>query len=107
MTQARVFFERALTLDPDNIEALVGAARVESALGSNLFSNDRIAHLAAAETALIKAQSIAFGIGHRPDFYEPRDPRHRRMRAGVGVGSQFSYRARFRRFRQVYSRSRR
>ena len=48
MTQARVFFERALTLDPDNIEALVGAARVESALGSNLFSNDRIAHLAAA-----------------------------------------------------------
>jgi tetratricopeptide (TPR) repeat protein len=58
MTQARVFFERALTLDPDNIEALVGAARVESALGSNLFSNDRIAHLAAAETALIKAQSI-------------------------------------------------
>ena len=58
MAQARVFFERALTLDPDNIEALVGAAQVDSALGSNLFTNDRIAHLAAAERALIKAQSI-------------------------------------------------
>jgi TolB-like protein/class 3 adenylate cyclase/tetratricopeptide (TPR) repeat protein len=58
MAQARVLFERALTLDPDNIEALVGAAQVESALGSNLFTSDRIAHLAAAETALIKAQSI-------------------------------------------------
>lgn len=58
LAQARVFFERALTLDPDNIEALVGAAQVESALGSNLFTNDRTAHLATAETALIKAQSI-------------------------------------------------
>ena len=37
MTQARGFFERALALDPDNIEALVGSARVDSALGANLY----------------------------------------------------------------------
>ena len=29
MTQARGFFERALALDPENVEALVGMARVD------------------------------------------------------------------------------
>ena len=29
MTQARDFFERALTLDPGNVEALVGTALVD------------------------------------------------------------------------------
>jgi TolB-like protein/class 3 adenylate cyclase len=59
MAQARGFFERALTLDPDNIEALVGMAQVDTALGANSFTNDRIARLTAAETALIKVLSIA------------------------------------------------
>jgi TolB-like protein/Tfp pilus assembly protein PilF len=59
LMQARDFFERALTLDPDNIEALVGAAQVDNALGTSLLTNDRIARLAAAEAALIKALSIA------------------------------------------------
>lgn len=56
MAQARDFFERALSLDPKNIEALVGAAQVECAI---LFTHDRIERLAAAEAALIKALSIA------------------------------------------------
>ena len=58
LTQARNFFERAMALDPGNIEALVGAAQVDSALGGNLFTDDRIARLAVAEKALIKALSL-------------------------------------------------
>jgi tetratricopeptide (TPR) repeat protein len=59
MSQARDFFERALTLDPGNIEALVGAAQVDTAVGINFLTKDRIARLAVAETALIKVLSIA------------------------------------------------
>ena len=59
MAQARGFFERALTLDPDNIDALVGTAQVDIALGVNLFTNDRVVLLAAAEAALVKALSVA------------------------------------------------
>ena len=59
MTQARGFFERALALDPGNIEALVGAAQVNTAIGANFFTNDRIARFAAAEAASTKALSIA------------------------------------------------
>jgi TolB-like protein len=60
MSQARDFFERALTLDPGNIEALVGGAQVEIATVAGLvFSDDRTVHLAVAETALIKALSLA------------------------------------------------
>ena len=40
MTQAQAFFDRALALDPDNVEALVGAARVEAAIGANLITDD-------------------------------------------------------------------
>jgi tetratricopeptide (TPR) repeat protein len=59
LTQARDYFERALTLDPGNIEALVGTAQVEIALAAGfLFSDDRIARLAVAETTLIKALSL-------------------------------------------------
>jgi tetratricopeptide (TPR) repeat protein len=59
MTEARDLFERALTLDPHNLEALIGVAQVDSALASNLFTNDRIARLASAEAAVIKALSMA------------------------------------------------
>lgn len=59
MAQARDLLERALRLDPDNIDALVGTAQVDTALGSILFTNDRIAHLASAEATLINALSIA------------------------------------------------
>jgi TolB-like protein/class 3 adenylate cyclase/Flp pilus assembly protein TadD len=58
LTQARGYFERALALDPGNIDALVGTAQVEMALGVAGFTDDRIARLAVAETALIKALCI-------------------------------------------------
>jgi TolB-like protein/class 3 adenylate cyclase len=59
MTQARGFFERALELDPDNIEALVGIAAVDAASATQFLADDADVRLAAAETALSKALSLA------------------------------------------------
>ena len=58
--QARGFFERALTLDPDCIEALVGRANVDETIASALLTDDDpIPRLAAAEATLNKALSLA------------------------------------------------
>src|SRR5262245_11381819 len=59
MAQARGFYERALALEPGNVEALVGTAYANFAIGTNLVSDDRIERLAAAETAVTKALSLA------------------------------------------------
>jgi TolB-like protein/tetratricopeptide (TPR) repeat protein len=59
MAQARGFFERALALEPGNIEALVGTALVNLAIGTNFFTDDRIEHLTAAEAAVTKALFMA------------------------------------------------
>jgi TolB-like protein/class 3 adenylate cyclase len=59
LTQARGYFEGALALDPGNIEALVGTAQVDTALGANSFTDDRVARLTAAETVSIKVLSLA------------------------------------------------
>jgi TolB-like protein/class 3 adenylate cyclase len=59
MAQARGLFERALALDPDNIEAQVGKAML-TIIGSLTYISDKPAmHLAAAEAALIKVLSKA------------------------------------------------
>ena len=57
--QARGFFERALKLDPENLEALVGIAFVDATIGATYTSDDRPARLAAAEPAVIKVLSMA------------------------------------------------
>jgi TolB-like protein/class 3 adenylate cyclase/Flp pilus assembly protein TadD len=57
--QARGFFERALALDPGNIEALVGAAWVDARTGNSYTTDDRAARFAAAEAALTKTLSMA------------------------------------------------
>jgi TolB-like protein/class 3 adenylate cyclase len=59
MTEARCFFERALQLDPDNVEALVGIAAVDAGSAAFLFVDDPQKHISAAEAALIKALSLA------------------------------------------------
>ena len=59
MTQAEAFFDRSLALDPGNIEALVGSARVKAAIGANLTRDDWTAQFAAAEAAVTKALSLA------------------------------------------------
>ncbi len=80
LTQARGYFERALALDPSNIEALVGAAQVEIALDAGLFlSDDRIARLAVTETALVKALSLA--------------PNHAGAHAALGIVQTLTNRA--------------
>src|ERR1700756_366836 len=57
--QARGFFERALALDPGNIDARVGAAWVDVRTGNSYTTDDRAACFAAAEAALTKTLSLA------------------------------------------------
>jgi len=56
--QARGFFERALALDPGNIEALVGVAIVDVTFGPGFLADDRPARLASAEAAATQALSL-------------------------------------------------
>jgi TolB-like protein len=59
MTLARGFFERALALDPESIEGLVGMATVDAMSVPSITADDRTSRLAAAEVAVIKALSLA------------------------------------------------
>jgi TolB-like protein len=67
VAQARSFFDRALSADPDNVDALVGSARADAMAGTHLFVTDSVAAFAAAEAKLIKALSAApdHANGHR------------------------------------------
>jgi tetratricopeptide (TPR) repeat protein len=57
VAQARSFYDRALTVDPDNVDALVGSAGADFVAGVNIFVSDPTAAFAAAETKLTKALS--------------------------------------------------
>ncbi|WP_426528898.1 winged helix-turn-helix domain-containing tetratricopeptide repeat protein [Bradyrhizobium sp. McL0615] len=59
MAQARSFFDRALALDSENVEALVGIAAVDAASATLLLVDDPRVRLLAAEKALTKALSLA------------------------------------------------
>ena len=59
IAQAQAFFDRALVLDPGNVESLVGLARVKAAIGANLMRDDWIAQFAAAEALITRALSHA------------------------------------------------
>jgi TolB-like protein/Tfp pilus assembly protein PilF len=59
MAQARGFFEQAMALDPKNIEAMFGLARVDAVLGAALMADDWLARFTAAETTLTKVLSLA------------------------------------------------
>ena len=59
ITRARDYFERAVALDPANVDALVGAARVDVLLGAVYANDERAERLAAAEALLLKGISIA------------------------------------------------
>src|SRR5262245_4994025 len=58
-SRARGFFERAIALDPENIEAMVGLALVEGTEGATLLTDDPAARLAAAEAISSKVLSLA------------------------------------------------
>ncbi len=57
VAQARSFFDRALTADPGNVDALIGSARADVANGANSFVTDPTETFAAAEAKLTKALS--------------------------------------------------
>jgi TolB-like protein/class 3 adenylate cyclase/Flp pilus assembly protein TadD len=57
VTRARSFFDRALTADPDNVDALIGSAGAEMTAAVLLFVADLAAAFIAAETKLTRALS--------------------------------------------------
>ena len=66
LAQARSFFDRALTADPDNVDALIGSARADALEGAHFFVTDPLAAFKAAETKLTKALSSVtdHALGH-------------------------------------------
>ena len=61
LRQARIFFERALSLDPRNVEALVGLANSDLIHAISFVVDDRTQRLASAEAVLACALSLAPG----------------------------------------------
>ena len=59
MAQARSFFEKAIALDPENVEAMVGLARVDATTGAAFMTDDWSARFAAAETTVTKVLTLA------------------------------------------------
>jgi TolB-like protein/Tfp pilus assembly protein PilF len=66
LTLARGFFERALALDPENVDALVGKAIVDISIGSTLLTDDRMERCMAAKAAATKVLSLApdYALAH-------------------------------------------
>jgi tetratricopeptide (TPR) repeat protein len=58
LTQARSFFEKAIALDPGNIEAMVSLARVDVLVAAAFRTDDWSARFAVAETTVSKALSL-------------------------------------------------
>ena len=79
MAQARDFFERALALHPENVDALAGLAIVVATIAGSFAIDDRTEHLAAAETAVTRALSIA--------------PQHAMAHLALGAVQMFTNRA--------------
>lgn len=59
LNKARSFFERALALDPANVEALAGMSQVEANFAISLSTSDKAARFAAAEATAAEALSLA------------------------------------------------
>jgi tetratricopeptide (TPR) repeat protein len=59
MTRARDFFERALAIEPSNVDALIGTAAVDTFLVGTYLVDNRSAVLISAEGNLAKALSLA------------------------------------------------
>ena len=89
LVQARSFYDRAFTADPDNVYALIGSGGVNARPGAHFFVRDPIAAFAkAAEKALVY-ESLVIGdrprawrtllFGMRRDLHQARCGGHRRM----------------------------
>jgi class 3 adenylate cyclase len=58
LASAKRFFEKALALEPENVEALVGHAYVDAISAGSFVTDDRAGRFSVAETTLIKALSL-------------------------------------------------
>jgi hypothetical protein len=81
LIEARGFFERAFSLDDDNIDALVGMAQVDAYMAINFLTDDRAAHFAKAEASLTKALSLEPGLRASPACIASRASSSRPSRA--------------------------
>jgi TolB-like protein len=79
LAQARNFFDRALTLDPENVDTMVGMATLVATIAGSFATDDRAAQLIAAETMLNRALSI--------------DPQYAGAHLGLGAVQMFTNRA--------------
>jgi TolB-like protein len=77
--KARGCFQRALVLDPNNVDALVGKAAVHNFLGASIIGEESATHFASAEAASIDALS--------------RNPQHAIAHAILGETYSFTGRA--------------
>ncbi|XIA67909.1 winged helix-turn-helix domain-containing protein [Bradyrhizobium sp. TZ2] len=59
LAEARSFFERALELDPVNIEAMVWLAHADATAASSYLIDDKAAQLRQVETKLVRSLSLA------------------------------------------------
>ena len=59
MARARSFFEKAMALDPENVEAMVGLAGVDAMTSAALMADDWLPRYTSAEVTLTKALSLA------------------------------------------------
>jgi TolB-like protein/Tfp pilus assembly protein PilF len=59
LARARDFFEKAIALDPEHVEAMVGLARVDANLGGGVMTDDWSARFTSAEATITKALSLA------------------------------------------------
>jgi TolB-like protein len=79
LAQARSFFEKAIALDPENVEAMVGLSQVDASLAGAVMTDDWSARFALAETTLSKVLSLA--------------PNHARAHMEMGFVQNFTKRA--------------
>jgi TolB-like protein/Tfp pilus assembly protein PilF len=59
LKRAEAFLQRALQLDPNNVDALAAKGWVDMDFGAGFMADDRTTRLASAQTAAIKALSLA------------------------------------------------
>jgi TolB-like protein len=98
LARARDFFERALALDQGNIQASFGKATLDFQMAVSFQVDDR------AGPARIGREDVHEGLGPgarvcpsphdarpSPNDDQPPTPKHRRPRAGAGVGSKPSH----------------
>ena len=66
MAHAQGFFDRALSANPSNVDALIGSARVDYVAGAVLFVADPATAFVAAEAKVTKAVSSVpdHALGH-------------------------------------------